>query len=653
MHFIGKQLLAKRYEPWADYYLDYTSLKNILEQKPDKKSSSNTSLSSMMGSSSSRHDRSKVSQEFHITLNVQVERIVHFFLQQQGSLSSRLINDLEPQLQSLNNGKEFSVYNDLYCQYQQCAQSLFALVQFVALNVTGLRKILKKHDKITGLSLSKDYLRDSTGNIKSRSVIVKPLLEDGGLEALFVKLKVAFARMSEVLPDVLQSDKKSTNNVSSLFRWNTWSEDSGHGRSPEDTTSSLLSLVGPSSLEEQRYASTSHSERLRVRQDDVLLYYSSHEVVLLQIQAARALLQESSDFVNMLAASALLEATNYQSNDNVVPETTGSSSDRRRQISNYLNFCSTFLHMTDYYIVAPSCGVLSERLGEGAALAGLIIGLNSCAALVSTILYSWWTTYSYKSALIFASVCQMLGCLIYASALPMNSLALVILGRLIGGFGSARSINRRYIADTYPLHQRTAASAGFVTAGALGTSTGPALAALLYLTMPTGSENLMWQVENSPGWTMAILWGIYILGLIFYFEEPHRKPQRNKSELELPTSGEKEHLLNTNNNAASVNVKSDPPLWKIVPVSTTFFVYFTLKFILESLLSSTAILTDYYFAWSGSASGIYLAILGLLVLPANWIITVASQRHDDRDLILASASFMFLGCVVILQFRGT
>ncbi len=49
---------------------------------------------------------------------------------------------------------------------------------------------------------------------------------------------------------------------------------------------------------------------------------------------------------------------------------------------------------------------------------------------------------------------------------------MVIVGRYLNGFGSARAINRRYIADTFSRRERTAASAAFVTAGALVRSFG-------------------------------------------------------------------------------------------------------------------------------------------------------------------------------------
>ena len=58
------------------------------------------------------------------------------------------------------------------------------------------------------------------------------------------------------------------------------------------------------------------------------------------------------------------------------------------------------------------------------------------------------------------------------------------------------------------------------------------------------------------------------------------------------------------------------PLWKNKGVML-FAIYFMLKFILESLLSSYAMITGYYFDWSDRHSGSYLAAIGLLILPVN------------------------------------
>jgi MFS family permease len=50
---------------------------------------------------------------------------------------------------------------------------------------------------------------------------------------------------------------------------------------------------------------------------------------------------------------------------------------------------------------------------------------------------------------------------------------MVLVGRLLIGLGGARGVNRRYIADTVPVHTRTFFSAAFVAVGAVGMAFGP------------------------------------------------------------------------------------------------------------------------------------------------------------------------------------
>lgn len=91
--------------------------------------------------------------------------------------------------------------------------------------------------------------------------------------------------------------------------------------------------------------------------------------------------------------------------------------------------------------------------------------------------------------------------------------------------GSARAVNRRYISDCVPIKLRMKASAGFVSASALGMACGPALAALLQTNFKifeiTFNENTL------PGWVMAVAWLVYLLWLWVSFREPYNDEKLN------------------------------------------------------------------------------------------------------------------------------
>jgi hypothetical protein len=66
------------------------------------------------------------------------------------------------------------------------------------------------------------------------------------------------------------------------------------------------------------------------------------------------------------------------------------------------------------------------------------------------------------------------------------------------------------------------------------------------------------------------------------------------------------------------------PLWVNIPVMLTFLIYFVLKFSLESLLSSTAVFTGYYFEGKQTSS---LKTTGMLVNLTQ--IVGAKPRYPD------------------------
>lgn len=56
-----------------------------------------------------------------------------------------------------------------------------------------------------------------------------------------------------------------------------------------------------------------------------------------------------------------------------------------------------------------------------------------------------------------------------------------------------------------------------------------------------------------------------------------------------------------------------------------------LKYAMEVLLSESSVVTTYYFGWTTSTVSIFLACLGLTVLPVNVIVgSYISNMFEDR-----------------------
>lgn len=60
-------------------------------------------------------------------------------------------------------------------------------------------------------------------------------------------------------------------------------------------------------------------------------------------------------------------------------------------------------------------------------------------------------------------------------------------------------------------------------------------------------------------------------------------------------------------------------------------IYFMLKFAMEILLSESSVVTTFYFKWTTSTVAIFLAVLGLTVLPVNIIVgSYVTNLFQDR-----------------------
>ena len=118
----------------------------------------------------------------------------------------------------------------------------------------------------------------------------------------------------------------------------------------------------------------------------------------------------------------------------------------------------------------------------------------------------------------------------------------------------------RYVADATPFSLRTAASAAFAMATALGAALGPGMAILLNrmdefeFHLPF-LEQQYFNGMTAPGYFMALSWFIYTLCILFFFGEPTRSgldELRKREEATIGGSGlatiesdsKKESLLN-------------------------------------------------------------------------------------------------------------
>ncbi|XP_073055693.1 SPX domain-containing membrane protein At4g22990-like isoform X2 [Primulina eburnea] len=587
----GKKLKERQIPEWQGYYINYKLMKKKVKQYANQ-------------IEAGALDRRHVLKDFSRMLDKQIEIIVLFMLEQQGLLATR-IAQLNEQQDAIQEEPDISKISELREAYRAVAQDLLKLLFFVETNAIGLRKILKKFDKRFGYKFTDDYVTTRANHPYSQ------------LQGIFkhVGLGAVVGAISRNLADL------------------------------QDRQGSYLSIYDQPPL-------------------------SIEDPVVDLMQSAVDRLTNSTNLLNFLGQHALIMHDELPS-----PAEEHIDDQSYHFMSLLLNLVNTFLYMVNTYIIVPTADDYSMSLGAAATVCGIVIGSMAVAQIFSSVYFSAWSNKSYFRPLIFSSMVLFVGNLMYALAYDLNSISVLLLGRLFCGFGSSRAVNRRYISDCVPLKIRMQASAAFVSASALGMACGPALAGLLQTNFKI--YGITFNQNTLPGWVMALGWLMYLVWLWISFIEPVHETETNQDRQESSAEHEKvekglvqpllltsvenedgdgdeecdmsEESLEDSHRPANSLVAAYRLLTPSVKVQ--LLIYFMLKYAMEILLSESSVVTTYYFGWTTSRVSIFLACLGLTVLPVNIIVgSYISIMYQDRQILLAAEIVVFLGILFSFQF---
>ncbi|KAI8545226.1 hypothetical protein RHMOL_Rhmol07G0024500 [Rhododendron molle] len=615
----GKKLKETQIQEWQGYYMNYKMLKKKVKQYSQQ-------------IEAGAQDPFYILKDFSRTLDNQIERIVLFFLEQQGILASRL-SALGKQPDALSQRADLSRLSEVQAEYRDVGRDLLKLLFFVEMNAIGIRKILKKFDKRFGYRFTNYYIRTRANHPYSQ---LRQVFRHVGIGAVVGVISRNLAELQD-----------------------------HHGNCVSIYDQPALHLPDP---------------------------------VMDSIKASVDRLTNSTNFLEYLGKHALIvqeELPTPFEDDHVLDEI-------YHFMSLLLNLVNTFLYMVNTYIVVPTADDYSLSLGAAASVCGAVIGAMAVAQLFSSIYFSAWSNKSYLRPLVFSSVVLLVGNTLYALAYDLNSIYVLLIGRLCCGLGSARAVNRRYITDCVPLKMRMQASAAFVSASALGMACGPALACFLQIRFKL--FQITFNEVTLPGWVMAVAWLVYLVWLWISFKEPppykakdntasqdatsdkvvkqefilpllnrcpaDRSPEAGQLEAGGVEDGASQPLLvslgekqcgEDREEEEDCDVSEEAPEETHKPVTSIvsayrlltpsvkvqLFVYFMLKYAMEILLAESSLITTYYFLWSTTNVAIFLACLGLTVLPINTIVgSYMSSIFEERQVLLASQIMVCLGIVL-------
>ncbi|XP_042057119.1 SPX domain-containing membrane protein At4g22990-like isoform X2 [Salvia splendens] len=376
---------------------------------------------------------------------------------------------------------------------------------------------------------------------------------------------------------------------------------------------------------------------LQDRQGSYLSIYDQptlplQEPVVDSLKSAVDRLTHSTNFLEFLGQHALIM-------HDELPSTIDEHIDDQRYhfMSLILNLANTFLYMVNTYIIVPTADDYATSLKAAPTVCGVVIGSMAVAQIFSSVYFSAWSNKSYFRPLIFSSIVLIIGNAMYALAYDAGSLTVLLLGRVFCGLGSARAVNRRYISDCVPLKIRMQASAAFVSASALGMACGPALAGLLQMNCKEPVRET--DIDEAPEQCSAVHNDKLEKGLAqpLLTSTEHEQDDDGDQECDASEEAPEESRKPANSLGAAYRLLTPS-------VKVQLLIYFMLKYAMEILLSESSVISSYYFNWTTGKVSIFLASLGLTVLPINIIVgNYISNMYEDRQILLASEVVVLLG----------
>ncbi|GMH35397.1 hypothetical protein BSKO_03265 [Bryopsis sp. KO-2023] len=541
-------------------------------------------------------------------------------------------------------------------QWRDLANTTVDLLEYISLNMQGLRKIVKKHSKnVEPLMPSKDIgatrvFEIHHPNEPGKKLIQATFLSDEHIDLLTTMqeheelqemcqtIRRALAELQFVASKIESSTPISMSQGSSLEM----------GCSPLDWQSDDMFLFDLRDRRDPGHGSH-HSQRSLMLWQRTVKNIQDHEPILEKLAAAAADAQKNASLVSVeddwFAKQAAIFTAPPRDTEAVATK-----------LGLFLNLLSTFLYMANYNLVIPFISPFCERIGVAESYGGIMVGAADISAMIAAIFYSIWTNHSFRQPMVFTAVVLIVSNAMYSIAYDWGGLPLLMTARLITGFGAARSLNRRYIADFVKKENRTLASAAFVGSSSLGMAMGPFLAIPLD---GVGSRKWLGLTFNNvtlAGWVMCGAWVVFLVVSILFFAEPPRRkvPESEQSLL----SDYHQSSSGSSSNGDAHDCKTFPEFPKrstfkfhkdpsFFPTMVMVTLLFALKLEQQGAVSSLPMFTNKY-GWSESNVGLFLAIMGVVVIPVNLMMGVLSKYAKDQVQCLFTNLLCLVGSVIII-----
>eukprot|EP00501_MAST-03F_sp_TOSAG23-6_P000777 GSMAST32.ASY1.ANO1.807.1 assembled CDS len=453
----AKKLNETLDQEWKDKYLDYKSLKKRIKAIVLCQKDGNSSFT-------------EIKQRIFVTqLELELSKIIVFHSKQEAEIQ-------EEGIAFLDLCDRVKTSRQLLNQYNKLGQQIVRLLKYVELNLTGLRKILKKHDKkISTNPITTEFLQSYQSGYRRESI--------EGLQ------------YNSILTDLVSKMSGTMKNL---------------------RAANLISATTCSSDEAE----------ITVMIGTLLKDVNKHHFRAKEAGSWMDL--ANLDVLSVIASDSNYDTYNNSSDDSVDVDWSSTSSDSQESGTSLLCLKPCLRQEKGKInIVYSKNSLIIKNYASALHNPGFGIvafGAMPAASLLVAIPYRYRAERifngSFKNTFIFSVVLLIFGNLMYALASYFGYVWMLVCGRILCGLGCSGSLSRRYISSFVPRRQRTYASAIFVAAGSVGLFLGPMLAGFI-ITYHTEINIPVMKFAGHPvpGYLLACMWTILLIFIIMKFED--------------------------------------------------------------------------------------------------------------------------------------
>ena len=273
-------------------------------------------------------------------------------------------------------------------------------------------------------------------------------------------------------------------------------------------------------------------------------------------------------------------------------------------------------------IVVPTADQYAKRLGASESFSGLVIALTPFfqGIIGVPINYAMLSrNVSMKSIIIIMVAGSVVGNVLYALAGLMHSKIVILAARTIIGICQCQLAGPIYIARAVGVKKRTKVMFLYSTMSAVAFFGAPLIAALLEMFVKDlRIEDLLLDSDMIPGWFMAVLYFIYMLMVVFFFEDAQDVESAASPAGETDANEEAQDSLCRPGFLICLLASF------ISPMTTTMCIVFFVK------------LAEQVWDLSVSATGLWLAAAMVVVAAMSFLSSFVTPYIEDRKGLLLS-----------------